>query len=150
MERLHLNDFCDLVGGEATNINPLHVAAPPPFHKPIQPVYDRDGSETAESKQARQDRKRLESLWEEREHSWFYTRPWVCDVKEYNFTMINTFTWVSHADAGCRHRKVAADSRSSIGRAWRTWRLCSRLKIFFTDHVRHREVHTTLRPGARG
>jgi hypothetical protein len=97
MERLHLNDFCDLVGGEATNINPMHVASPPPFHKSIQPVYDRDGSETPESKMARQERKRAESEWENREHSWYYTRPWVCDVKEYNFTLINTFTWVSSA-----------------------------------------------------
>ena len=95
MERLHLNDFCDLVGGEATNINPMHVASPPPFHKSIQPVYDRDGTETPESKMARQERKRAESEWENREHSWYYTRPWVCDVKEYNFTLINTFTWVS-------------------------------------------------------
>lgn len=93
MERLHLNDFCDLVGGEATNINPMHVASPPPFHKSIQPVYDRDGSETPESKMARQERKRAESEWENREHSWYYTRPWICDVKEYNFTLINTFTW---------------------------------------------------------
>ncbi|BGP53177.1 hypothetical protein JCM8202_003693 [Rhodotorula sphaerocarpa] len=92
MERLHLNDFCDFVGGEAINVNPLHIASPAPFHKSLQPVYDSTGAETPASQQARQDRQRIEREWEEREGSWFYTRPWVCNVQEYNFTMINTFT----------------------------------------------------------
>lgn len=94
MERLHLNDFCDFVGGEAININPLHIASPAPFHKSLQPVYDSTGAETPASQQARQDRQRIEREWEEREGSWSYTRPWVCNVQEYNFTMINTFTCV--------------------------------------------------------
>lgn len=94
MERLHLNDFCDLVGGEAINIHPNHLASPPPYHKSIKPVFGADGLETAESKMARRQRKQLEDAWERREHTWNYMRPWVCDVKEYNFTMLFTFAWV--------------------------------------------------------
>ncbi|POY73499.1 hypothetical protein BMF94_3436 [Rhodotorula taiwanensis] len=93
MERLHLNDFCDLVGGEAINIHPNHLASPPPYHKSIKPVFGADGLETAESKMARRQRKQLEDAWERREHTWNYMRPWVCDVKEYNFTMLFTFAW---------------------------------------------------------
>ncbi|GAA6059003.1 hypothetical protein JCM10212_001713 [Sporobolomyces blumeae] len=93
MERLHLADFCDLVGGEATNISPKHNASAPTYRKPMPTLVDLDGSETKASIKAKEERRRLEDSWEAREQSWFFTRPWMCDIKEYNATIINTFIW---------------------------------------------------------
>jgi hypothetical protein len=95
MERLHLSDFCDFVGGEATNINPNHTAAAPIYRKPMPTILGTDGKETEASVRAKEERIALEDSWEARTNSWFFTRPWVCDIKEYNATIINTFLWVS-------------------------------------------------------
>ncbi|GAA5983907.1 hypothetical protein JCM5350_001787 [Sporobolomyces pararoseus] len=93
MERLHLADFCELVGGEATNINPNHTASAPIYRKPMPTILGSDGKETEASIRAKEDRIKLEDSWEARQNSWFFTRPWVCDIKEYNATIINTFLW---------------------------------------------------------
>lgn len=95
MERLHLADFCELVGGEATNINPNHTASAPIYRKPMPTILGSDGKETEASIRAKEDRIKLEDSWEARQNSWFFTRPWVCDIKEYNATIINTFLWVT-------------------------------------------------------
>jgi len=76
-----------------TNINPKHSAAPPIYRKPVPAVLNDAGEETAESLLAKEERRKLEDSWEAREQSWFFTRPWVCDIKEYNATIINTFLW---------------------------------------------------------
>ncbi|GAA5829989.1 hypothetical protein JCM3766R1_006729 [Sporobolomyces carnicolor] len=93
MERLHLADFCEFVGGEATNISPNHTASAPIYRKPMPTILGADGKETEASIRAKEDRIRLEDSWEARQNSWFFTRPWVCDIKEYNATIINTFLW---------------------------------------------------------
>lgn len=95
MERLHLADFCEFVGGEATNISPNHTASAPIYRKPMPTILGADGKETEASIRAKEDRIRLEDSWEARQNSWFFTRPWVCDIKEYNATIITTFLWVS-------------------------------------------------------
>ncbi|BGP49632.1 hypothetical protein JCM10450v2_005533 [Rhodotorula kratochvilovae] len=94
MERLHLADFCDLIGGNATNINPEHPASAPTYRKPLPTILGEDGQETEASIQAKAERRRLEDQWEnERKDSWFYTRPWMCDIPEYNATIVSTFMW---------------------------------------------------------
>ncbi|GAA5986110.1 hypothetical protein JCM11641_004714 [Rhodosporidiobolus odoratus] len=93
MERLHLSDFCDLIGGQLHNINPKHPASPPIYRKSLPTVLGPDGQETAESINAKAARRQLEDEWEGREKSWFFTRPWVCDIEAYNATVINTFLW---------------------------------------------------------
>ncbi|GAA5864751.1 hypothetical protein JCM8547_008297 [Rhodosporidiobolus lusitaniae] len=93
MERLHNSDLCDLIGGQMHNINPKHPASPPIYRKPMPTVLGPDGQETAESIKAKEDRRALEDSWEARENSWYFTRPWVCDIAAYNTTIINTFLW---------------------------------------------------------
>ncbi|GAA6016278.1 hypothetical protein JCM10207_000455 [Rhodosporidiobolus poonsookiae] len=93
MERLHLSDFCDLVGGQLHNISPKHPGSPPVYRKPMPTVLGPDGQETAESIKAKEERIKLEDEWEAREKSWYFTRPWVCDIAPYNATVINTFLW---------------------------------------------------------
>ncbi|GAA5915909.1 hypothetical protein JCM6882_001759 [Rhodosporidiobolus microsporus] len=93
MERLHLSDFCDLVGGQLHNISPKHPASPPIYRKKMPTVLGPDGQETEESIKAKEERIKLEDEWEAREKSWFFTRPWVCDIQAYNATVINTFLW---------------------------------------------------------
>ncbi|GAA5998434.1 uncharacterized protein JCM10292_002691 [Rhodotorula paludigena] len=94
MERLHLADFCDLVGGETQIIDPKHPASAPTYRKPMPTVLDKNGKETLESIKAKEERRKLEDYWEKsRENSWFITRPWMCDIKEYNATLVSTFMW---------------------------------------------------------
>ncbi|GAA5932377.1 hypothetical protein JCM10213_005304 [Rhodosporidiobolus nylandii] len=93
MERLHLSDFCDLVGGTLHNIHPKHPASAPTYRKPMPTVLGPDGQETPDSITAKADRRKLEDEWEAREKSWYFTRPWVCDIEQYNATIINTFLW---------------------------------------------------------
>lgn len=95
MERLHLADFCDLVGGETQIIDPKHPASAPTYRKPMPTILDKNGKETLESIKAKEERRKLEDYWEKsRENSWFITRPWMCDIKEYNATLVSTFMWV--------------------------------------------------------
>ncbi|GAA5855842.1 hypothetical protein JCM9279_003335 [Rhodotorula babjevae] len=94
MERLHLADFCDLVGGNATNIDPEHPASPPTYRKSMPTLLGPDGKETAASIEAKAERRRIEDVWEnDRKNSWFFTRPWMCDIPEYNATIVSTFMW---------------------------------------------------------
>ncbi|KAM0750730.1 hypothetical protein T439DRAFT_238448 [Meredithblackwellia eburnea MCA 4105] len=93
MERLHLIDFCNFLGGNLSNIDPHHPASPPTYRKPMPTILGADGKETTASIEAKQARRAAEDMWDDRPNSWFYTRPWVCDLKEYNTTMINVFTW---------------------------------------------------------
>jgi hypothetical protein len=93
MERLHNTDLCDLIGGQLHNIAPTHPASPPIYRKPMPTILGPDGKETPESIKAKEDRIKLEDTWEARDSSWFFTRPWVCDVSSYNLTIINTFLW---------------------------------------------------------
>lgn len=95
MERLHLTDFCNLVGGVLTNIDPQHPASPPLYRKLHTPIVDVNGVETIASIEAKRLRIADEDRWDDRPGSWFFTRPWVCDIKEYEATVINVFTWVS-------------------------------------------------------
>ena len=93
MERLHLTDFCNLVGGNLTNIDPHHPSSPPIFRRPPPTRFDEDGNETAGSIEAKRLRIEAENSWDNRPASWFFTRPWVCDIKEYNATIVSVFTW---------------------------------------------------------
>lgn len=94
IERLHINDFCDFVGGTLTNIDPHHPASPPTYHKPMPTELDADGQETAASLAAKEARRALESSWEtEKQASWPYTRPWVCDIPRYGATIVSVFAW---------------------------------------------------------
>lgn len=97
MERLHLTDFCNLIGGNLTNINPTHPASPPVFRRPPPTILNSNGVETAASIIAKEARIALENTWDSRQASWFYTRPWVCDISEYNATLVSVFTWVIHS-----------------------------------------------------
>lgn len=94
MERLHLNDFCILVGGVLTNIDPSHPASPPIYRKQLPTILGPDGLETSESIEAKALRVIYENQWDDRPSSWPITRPNVCDVKEYGATIISVFTWV--------------------------------------------------------
>jgi len=95
IERLHINDFCELVGGTLHNIDPNHPASPPLYHKPLPTALDSRGHETAESKAAKAARAELELNWEQNKaSSWPYTRPWVCDLgPRYNATVVSVFAW---------------------------------------------------------
>lgn len=106
MERLHLTDFCNFLGGNLTNIDPHHPASPPTYRKTMPTILGTDGQETEASKEAKIKRRASEDMWENRPQSWFYTRPWVCDLKEYNSTIINVFTWVSPVVRLQRARKL--------------------------------------------
>ena len=94
MERLHLTDFCNLVGGNLTNIDPHHPSSPPIFRRPPPTRFDEHGQETPGSIEAKRARIEAENSWDNRPASWFFTRPWVCDIKEYNATVVSVFTWV--------------------------------------------------------
>ncbi|KAK4690851.1 hypothetical protein P7C70_g9476, partial [Phenoliferia sp. Uapishka_3] len=93
MERLHLSDFCNFMGGNLTNIPPHHPASPPVYRKPMPTIIGSDGNETAASVEAKTARRVMEDRWENRKGSYVQNRPWVCDLKEYNSTVISVFTW---------------------------------------------------------
>lgn len=109
MERLHLSDFCDFVGGDLVNISPNHTASPPTYRKQMPVVLGKDGKETQASIDNREFRIAIEDHWENRPNSWFYTRPWYCNVKEYNATLVSVFAWVG-LELG-----VVAEKRKALG-----------------------------------
>lgn len=79
IDRFHLKDFCEFVGGKLELITPQHSASPQMWKKPG--VVD-------------QERRDWEKKWSERpREGWELTNPWVCDVEEYGTTLINVFTW---------------------------------------------------------
>ncbi|GAA5887903.1 hypothetical protein JCM6882_000795 [Rhodosporidiobolus microsporus] len=78
IDRFHLKDFCELVGGTLELVTPDHPACPPMWKMP-------GADET---------RRRKEDVWEGRpREGWELTNPWVCDVNEYGATLVNVFTW---------------------------------------------------------
>ncbi|GAA5820609.1 hypothetical protein JCM11251_003074 [Rhodosporidiobolus azoricus] len=78
IDRFHLKDFCEFVGGILTLITPDHPACPP--------MWRMAGADEG--------RRQKEDIWEGRpREGWELTNPWVCDVKEYGATLINVFTW---------------------------------------------------------
>jgi hypothetical protein len=94
IDRYHLKDFCDFVGGELSNIHPSHQASPAPWRSPKKQELGLDGQETPESLSRRKARQALEKFWEKRPSEGHQlTSPWVCDVPEYGFTLINVFNW---------------------------------------------------------
>ncbi|GAA6042075.1 hypothetical protein JCM8097_004096 [Rhodosporidiobolus ruineniae] len=78
IDRFHLKDFCEFVGGRLELVTPDHPACPPMWRMP-------GGDET---------RRQKEKAWEGRpREGWELTNPWVCDVPEYGATVVNVFTW---------------------------------------------------------
>ncbi|SGY20852.1 BQ5605_C016g08156 [Microbotryum silenes-dioicae] len=87
IDRFHLKDFCELVKGELTLIDPKHPASPPP-HRSSEHLPP------GVSEEDRNRRKEKEATWEKRPtEGHVLTNPWVCNVQEYNLTLINVFTW---------------------------------------------------------
>lgn len=125
MERLHLSDFCDMVGGNLTNITPKHPASPKTYRKPMPTILGPDGLETADSIRLKQERIAWEDHMENRENSWYFTRPWVCDLKEYNATLVNIFAWVCCV---LLPRSGARADRLLSPRVSRTWSTPTRLR----------------------
>lgn len=97
IDRFHLKDFCTFVGGELTLISPDHPASPTPYRETASGEHvevGMDGQETQASRDRRHQRAQKEQFWEGRpREGWELTNPWVCDVAEYGFTLINVFTW---------------------------------------------------------
>ncbi|GAA5999929.1 hypothetical protein JCM10207_005976 [Rhodosporidiobolus poonsookiae] len=78
IDRFHLKDFCEFVGGRLELITPDHPASPPMWRMP-------DGDNA---------RRQKEDFWAGRpREGWELTNPWVCDVPEYGTTIVNVFTW---------------------------------------------------------
>ncbi|BGP55572.1 hypothetical protein JCM8202v2_003177 [Rhodotorula sphaerocarpa] len=78
IDRYHLRDFCDFVGGVQTNIGPEHPASPAMYRDP----------------HADSARRKLEDKWNKRPaEGWELTAPWVCDVERYGTTLLNVFTF---------------------------------------------------------
>ncbi|GAA5874842.1 hypothetical protein JCM16303_003004 [Sporobolomyces ruberrimus] len=78
IDRFHLKDFCEFVGGKLELITPDHQASPSMWKKP--------GGDAK--------RREWETKWGERpREGWELTNPWVCDVEEYGTTLVNVFTW---------------------------------------------------------
>lgn len=78
IDRFHLKDFCEFVGGKLELIGTDHQASPGMWKKP---GGDRE-------------RRDWEKNWSERpREGQELTNPWICDVEEYGTTLINVFTW---------------------------------------------------------
>ncbi|SCV74946.1 BQ2448_7975 [Microbotryum intermedium] len=94
MDRLHNNDWCEFVGGNKINVDPEHPWSPPIVRKVMPTILGDDGGETQESIEAKAARAQSEDEWGSRRgHNWYQTRPWICDLQEYNATVINVFNW---------------------------------------------------------
>ncbi|GAA5967814.1 hypothetical protein JCM11641_005776 [Rhodosporidiobolus odoratus] len=78
IDRFHLKDFCELVGGQLELVTPEHPACPPMWKDP----------------NADENRRKKEEAWEKRpSEGWELTNPWVCNIPEYGTTLVNVFTW---------------------------------------------------------
>lgn len=76
IDRFHMKDFCDFVGGQLANIHPQHPASPPMYRDPHGDA----------------ERRKLEDQWSNRPpEGWELTSPWVCDVERYGTTLVNVF-----------------------------------------------------------
>ncbi|KDE05354.1 hypothetical protein MVLG_04268 [Microbotryum lychnidis-dioicae p1A1 Lamole] len=94
MDRLHNNDWCGFVGGNKINVDPDHPWSPPIVRKEMPTMLGDDGKETQDYIDAKVARAQSEDQWGSRKgDNWFQTRPWVCDLQEYNATVVNVFTW---------------------------------------------------------
>ncbi|GAA6064655.1 hypothetical protein JCM10212_005241 [Sporobolomyces blumeae] len=78
IDRFHLKDFCEFVGGRLELVTPDHPASPAMWKKPnADPL-----------------RREQEERWQNRpREGWELTQPWICDVQEYGTTIVNVFTW---------------------------------------------------------
>lgn len=78
IDRFHLKDFCEFLGGRLELITLEHPACPPAYLVP-----DADS-----------ERREWEDKWAHRpDDGQALTQPWVCDVEEYGTTLVNVFTW---------------------------------------------------------
>lgn len=78
IDRFHLKDFCEFVGGRLELVTPEHAASPALWKKPGADAHRRE----------------QEDRWAARpREGWELTNPWVCDVPEYGTTLVNVFTW---------------------------------------------------------
>ncbi|KPV75034.1 uncharacterized protein RHOBADRAFT_53936 [Rhodotorula graminis WP1] len=78
IDRFHLKDFCEFVGGRLELVTVDHPACPPPYL-----VADADS-----------ERREWEQKWANRpDDGQALTQPWVCDIEEYGTTIVNVFTW---------------------------------------------------------
>ncbi|GAA5843635.1 hypothetical protein JCM9279_000818 [Rhodotorula babjevae] len=78
IDRFHLKDFCEFVGGRLELVTVDHPACPAPYL-----VADADS-----------ERREWEQKWANRpDDGQALTQPWVCDIEEYGTTIVNVFTW---------------------------------------------------------
>ena len=94
IDRFHLKDFCELVKGRLFLVSTDHPASPAAYRLPHIQELDAVGQETARSRKAKELRESYEEIWNNRPAGGQeLTNPWVCDVEEYGFTLINVFTF---------------------------------------------------------
>ncbi|KAM0791620.1 hypothetical protein ACM66B_006059 [Microbotryomycetes sp. NB124-2] len=94
IDRYHLKDFCDFVGGNLELVTTDHKAAPKPYRLKMRAQMDSSGQETYESVQKKKARREQEERWEKRpREGQELTNPWVCDVPEYGTTLVNVFNF---------------------------------------------------------
>ncbi|GAA6048631.1 hypothetical protein JCM3770_002066 [Rhodotorula araucariae] len=78
IDRFHLKDFCEFVGGRLELISLTHPACPPMYRVPG----------------ADKEQREWEDKWANRpDDGQALTQPWVCDIAEYGTTLVNVFTW---------------------------------------------------------
>ncbi|BGP48613.1 hypothetical protein JCM10450v2_004489 [Rhodotorula kratochvilovae] len=78
IDRFHLKDFCEFVGGRLELITLDHPACPPMYRAP----------------DADKELREWEDKWAKRpDDGQALTQPWVCDIEEYGTTLVNVFTW---------------------------------------------------------
>ncbi|KAK4047254.1 hypothetical protein OIV83_005558 [Microbotryomycetes sp. JL201] len=94
IDRYHLKDFCEFVGGKLELVTTDHDAAPRPYKLKLRAEMDASGDETAESIEKKRRRREQEDRWERRpREGQELTNPWVCDVAEYGTTLVNVFNF---------------------------------------------------------
>lgn len=94
IDRFHLKDFCDLVGGNLFNVGTNHPAHPMAYSAAHIVEMGSSGEESDASKERWRLHQEKESFWGSRGiEGQLLTNPWVCDIQEYGFTMINVFTF---------------------------------------------------------
>lgn len=95
VDRFTNRDLCRLLKGNATVIDFNHPASPPRYQVNHVPILDPvTGQETKASYLKKILREDMEWRWSKvGSHEMKRTSPWVCDIDEYGFTIINIFTF---------------------------------------------------------
>ncbi|KAK4047966.1 hypothetical protein OIO90_006004 [Microbotryomycetes sp. JL221] len=94
IDRYHLKDFCEFVGGRLELVTTDHVASPQPYRLKHQLELDSQGQETTNSVNKRIQQTQQQERWEARpREGQELTNPWVCDIAEYGTTLINVFNF---------------------------------------------------------